>query len=259
MKALGEWEGLETARLESGHVEDLLSGRVPYVRLPAFLDPAHCEKIVRRFLRSPFETRDYGASRTLQVGMALAPMFQREYFSRSRELNAAVESLYRGFENPALKLREAMKGATGWTSLEPVEDGIPYCSNMVLAMPPSTDMPLHCDLSKEEPGLFVSRFPRQFSWNVYLEVAESGGELAIYKRAYRVGDEKLRMPGRLDYHPSVIDGAELALVRPRPGDLVILDSYHYHRVLATGGARHRVTSHSFISVDPAKGEMAFWT
>lgn len=256
----GAWDGLTLPRLTSDALSGLLAGKIPHLRVPNFLDKADCDRAAERFLASRYEVREFGVSRTLQLGMVLVPPGNvADYFSRSKALNEAVDAVFDGLDHPVPKVRQALQDAAGWSCLEPVENGRPYSFNVLMGMPPGSSAPLHCDLSFKEPGLFISRFPRLISWNVYLSAAERGGELVVYGRRWDESKGKQGLPGSQEFGAGFFADAPRSTFSGRTGDLVIFDCSHFHEVNPVEGSRHRILSHSFVSVDPQRGEMAIWT
>ncbi len=254
------WSGLSVDRLRASDVQALLGGEAAYVHVPRYLSPKWCAEILRRVRAGAAEARDYGVSKTRQLGLALGPMFARRkaYFSRAAELNAALREVYSGGDDPLAKVLDDFRRCTGWTSVDAREDGAQYATDMVGELLAGSGIPLHCHSPGELPGLFISRFPKQLSWNVYLAAPEEGGALVIYRRRRGASDEDFGAPGQ-GYTGALARGAASITFQPRCGDFVIFDSDYYHEVLPFPEAQHRAAAHSFFSVDAARREFCSWS
>lgn len=252
-----DWRGLDVRSLDEAAVDALLSGQAAYLRVSGFLSDRQAEDIVRRFMEGPHDERDYGATKTLQVGVALSAEPPERYFERSSAANRAVRALYEGMKNPVDEVRGTLARRLGWVFTEPSENNLPYCTNVVAAMNPGTLLPIHCDLPRDQriqrSSFFISKFPRLLTFNVYLSTSDHGGQLVIYRRKVRLDEEQ---PSQCAF---AFRDVPRAVVSPRPGDLVVFDPDHFHEVLRVGGERLRFTSQWFISLDPGTGRAACWS
>jgi hypothetical protein len=255
------WHGSEVESITLEGIRAVLDGRTAYLVVRGYLDAERCGRIVSRFFDSNPQVGTYGVLPTLQIGRPLMPVDREDYFSQTREFNAAVNALYEQIPNQATRVREEMERATGWKTLEFEEKGRPYCTSLVVAFPPGAHIPLHVDRSSDIKGLSIHRFPRQLSWNVYLQPSEGGGELVIYDRTFATtdGEWKTEKQGGLHLRDSVLAHASEVRVRFRTGDFVLFDANRYHTVTQIHGSRRRVYVHGFVSLDPELGEMSFWT
>jgi hypothetical protein len=260
--AAGGWVGRRVDRLSAPDIQALLAGEIPYISVPRYLSPEWCLEIVRRFEAARPEDHDYGITKIRTIGMSLVGFIKSGtptsgYFDRVQEIVTALRGIYRGGEDPVQKLRQDLVASMGWECFEAQENGRSYASDIISALPPGFGLPLHCDSAWALPGMLVSRIPFLLSWNVYLSPADEGGKLVIYRRRPSAQDEDARMhQGRLQ--GSLVEGIEKAEFAPSRGDFILFNSADYHEVEVSKGASHRITSHSWISADPAAKKFAFW-
>ncbi|WP_148666239.1 2OG-Fe(II)-dependent halogenase WelO5 family protein [Streptomyces malaysiensis] len=96
----------------------------------------------------------------------------------------------------------------------------------------------------------------QLAFNCYLSVPESGGEVTVFRRRWRPGDENHR--DGYWYRPHLVADEPRVTVAPRCGDAVFFDPRNYHRVGANEGGGRRVTLSFFIGVS-AHGNLLLWS
>jgi hypothetical protein len=254
------WATLTSEELRSGHIDALLAGEVAYVRVRGFFDSEWCAEIKRRFLESSpaiYETLDYGFVKVLQLGMSSKMVMKPEddFFAKSARVIPRLRRLYRGGDDPLLKVRGAMERC-GWSMLGAKERTGPYCSDMIWALRPGSELARHRDSSTEKTKLWIHRFSRQLTWNLYISSCAKGGELVVYQTSRKPG-RKLETTGRATL--VVPKGTRAVQYEPEIGDLVVFVPGNYHEVLPNRGEGHRITAHSFIGLDPESREMAFFT
>ena len=254
------WKGRSVRSLRLSDLMALIRGEIAFLCVPRYLSPDLCADIVRRFLAGPHEKHAYGRDKTRQLGAAVAVMvLEREaYFARAPKIMAALRELYRGGEDPMLKLRRDMDACTGWKYVPAVENGRPYASDMIGALEPGSGVVLHADSPSLQPDLFIAKFPVKLSWNVYLSNSERGGALTLYRKLFAEKDLPLHH-GYEGYEAVVVDGIPKAVYAPSPGDLVLFNPCHFHEVEVTGGGGWRSSAHAWIAVDPEGKRMTYWS
>lgn len=259
-KKNAEWAGVSAPALRLPDLQALIAGDIPFVLIPRYLSPDWCSEIMRRFLAAPLEDHAYGRDTVRQLGLSVAPMVSERavYFDRAPEITADMREIYRGGEDPLLKLRRDAAACTGWDCVPALEGGQPYATDMIGAVVPGSGVVLHNDSPLLQPDLFVAQFPTRLSWNVYLSESRYGGALTVYRRAYDKRDAALHH-GFEGYEPGVIAGGQKAEYRPSPGDLLLFDAAHFHEVELTSAEGLRVSAHAWMGVDPARARMTFWS
>ena len=251
------WETRRVAAFFPSDLEALARNEIPFIHIPRYLSRDWCAEIAGRFLAAPAEVHDYGITKVRQVGLAVGPMHRdrKTYFDRANEIKAALRGIYRGGEDPLLKLQREISAWTGWKRLEALEKTRPYVSDMIGQLIPGCGIPIHCD---EVEGLSVSRYPALLSWNVYLSTSDRGGKLIVYRRGFKKENNALHRGAR-GYDPAVVRGAEKAEFQPAQGDFVLFNAANFHEVRKTRGSSPRVSAHSYIGLDSARKRLVFWS
>ena len=101
----------------------------------------------------------------------------------------------------------------------------------------------------------------QISWNVYLQQPREGGELIVYDRLWEEEDEiKYRSKNKetYNYDENVITNVDFIKLKPETGDLILVNTKNYHKVLASGSNVSRLTVTSFVGLK-ATGELMLWS
>jgi hypothetical protein len=124
-------------------------------------------------------------------------------------------------------------------------------------------VPHHTDFGHRDlEGWAVARTKWQLSWNLYLTLPESGGELEIWQRQWCEEDEREYRYDRetkKGWHPNVVAGQPSVLVTPRVGRLVVLNPLYYHKVVDVTGANPRLAMSSFVGVVDHGSPLLLWS
>jgi hypothetical protein len=258
-----KWKGITAPALRREDIEALVSNAAPFLCVPAFLSPDWCREIARRFLKTEppvYEEFEYDIVKTLQLGLMFTqmPLGHAQYSAVIERNNRTIRGIYQGGEDALSKVKGQM-ASCGYRVAVPAYEGRALTTDVLRAARGGNCSPLHTDSYGTKPGPLSPRFRHLFSWNLYLETSERGGELCVYRRFPRPGDEKHARPGYAwAYQPSVVAGAPKTVYAPKQGDLVIFNARNYHEVFETGGPTCRTSAHSYIGVDDERGEMTFF-
>jgi len=141
-------------------------------------------------------------------------------------------------------------------------NGDPIYFGMPRALPPGGAVDAHFDwIGADSPGANgIEQVQRQYAVNVYLQTAESGGELALWDTQLSPDDLKvLRIPG----HAYALDEAKLGkpdlVVKPEAGSLVFFDATQPHAVRRAEGSRPRVTFSAFMGFSGPERPLSLWS
>jgi hypothetical protein len=251
----GTWATLVADRLLAEHVNALLRQEIAYVLIPGLLSSDWCAEITRRFLAFLAEHPDHHVfMRTNYVDTVVMAMnvFMRpdsesgpsrldEYFARVPLDRARLREIYAGGPDPFELVRSFWRD-TGWKELPAMEDARPYHTDTLWGMVEPSLAPPHVDTYHRETPCSLSRFPRRFSCNTFVQPPEGGGNFRVHRHRQENGPFG---------QGSKAAFAEYAI---RPGDLLVFDAGHYHEVLPVKGERHRLFSHMAVVLDPASRE-----
>jgi len=249
------WEPMYADRLLPEHIDGMLRQEIAYVLIRGLLSPEWCEEISRRFVafiaahpeHHVFLRTNYVDAVVLGMNFFMrgdaddGPSRLDEYFARVPVDRPRLRDLYRGGADP-LDLVRAFWQQTGYRELPAEEGGAPYHTDVLWGMVGPAMAPPHVDTYHQEAACSLSRFPRRFSCNTFIQRPERGGNFRVYRQRQNDGDfSRDRPPPCAEYVVS-------------PGDLLIFDAGHYHEVLPVEGDRHRLFSHMAVLLDPASRE-----
>jgi hypothetical protein len=249
------WATVVADRLLAEHVEALLRQEIAYVRVPGLLPGDWCAQITQRFLAFLEENPEHHVfMRTNYVDTVVMAMnvFMRpdsesgpsrldDYFAGVPRDRPRLREIYAGGSDP-FELVSSFWRDTGWTRLPAMEGGRPYHTDTLWGMVEPSLAPPHVDTYHRETPSSLSRFPRRFSCNTFVQKPDGGGNFRVYRHRQENG------PFGEGSKPAF---AEYAIC---PGDLVVFDAGHYHEVLPVKGDRHRLFSHMAALLDPARRE-----
>ncbi len=246
------WAHVAADRLLPEHVDRLLTQDIGYVVVPGLLPREWCEEITRRFLAFIESHPEHHVFlRTNFVDMVVMAMntFMRsdsesgpsrldEYFSRVSHDRPLLREIYAGGLDP-FDLVSAFWRHTGYHEVPAVEGTRPYHTDVLWGMVGPALAPPHVDTYHRETECSLSRFPRRFSCNTFIQKPERGGNFRVYRQRQNDGEFSAGAP------PAYAE-YEVA-----PGDMVIFDAGHFHEVLPVEGDVHRLFSHMAVLMDPA--------
>jgi hypothetical protein len=141
-------------------------------------------------------------------------------------------------------------------------DGKPLYYGLPRALPPGGAVEAHFDwIGFDSPGApGIEAIRRQYALNIYLQTADSGGDLALWDLPLEPADLKAL---RLEDHPYALDERKLGqptlVVRPEEGSVVIFDATKPHAVRQAHGTRSRVTFSSFLGFAGADRPLTIWS
>jgi hypothetical protein len=253
------WAPVIADRLLPEHIDGLIRQEIAYVLIPSLLSPDWCGEITRRFLRFVAEHPDHRIQmRTSIIDMVVMPMnvFMRpdsgdgpsvlnEYFDRVPRDRPVLRAMYAGGPDP-FELVSALWRQTGWTDLPALEGDRPYHTDVLWGLAPPSVAEPHIDTYHRDTPCSLSRFPRRFSCNTFIQPSDSGGEFRVFRHRREQGDF------RADAPPPFAD------YRVRTGDLLVFDSGNFHAVLPVAGEHHRLFSHMVAVLDPESREYSIF-
>lgn len=256
---------IETARLESGHLEALDRGECIAVRVSDFYPAKLCAEIAARMGASELYGRYANAPLIGRVGQAffesLASEEHREaYEKHALEWISLMRTSCEPYLSPIDKLRlELDENWAGGARLGSI-GGKKMFTGLARVFRAGAHAEPHQDvLAWDAPGVSEAESLRsQFAANIYLQLPDSGGELVVWpksldRQAYRAA----QVPGSYGVDEAAIDCAPRVMV-PKEGELILFNSNLLHAVKASHG-KDRVTWSCFIGVEDATQPLMMWS
>ncbi len=240
------------------------------VVIRGFYAPEHCAEVVRRIESDTtglVDVKEYVTTggdrlelRYIGPGLGRYVNDRAGFFRESRLSDGKFERLYDGIPDARIMVREMIaKLLPDREVIVPEEDGEPYSDAVIRIAAEGDSAALHRDSAMEYfKGWMVSQFPTQFSALVCLQMAESGGELHVYKRRWTPEDDARKVDGATGYPASVVEGAPLSTIRPQEGDLYIFHPEIFHDIAPMYGPRNRITQGIFFAMSDTDRRVVTW-
>ena len=230
----------------------------------------HCAEVVRRIESDTtglVDVKEYVTTggdklelRYIGPGLGRYVSDREGFFRESRLSDGKFERLYDGLPDARRMVRETIgRLLPDREVIVPEEDGERYSDAVIRIAVEGDSAALHRDSAMEYfKGWMVSQFPTQFSALVCLQMAESGGELHVYKRRWTPEDDARRVDGATGYPPSLVEGAPLSTIVPQEGDLYIFHPEIFHDIAPMYGPRNRITQGIFFAMSDADKRVVTW-
>ena len=230
----------------------------------------HCAEVVRRIESDTTElvdVKEYVTTggdklelRYIGPGLGRYVTDREGFFRESRLSDKKFERLYDGLPDARVMVREMIGRLL--PDLEVIvaeEDGELYSDAVIRIAVEGDSAALHRDSAMEYfKGWMVSQFPTQFSALVCLQMAESGGELHVFKRRWTTEDDARKVDGATGYPPSIVEGAPLSTIVPQEGDLYIFHPELFHDIAPMFGPRNRITQGIFFAMSDSDKRVVTW-
>ena len=230
----------------------------------------HCAEVVRRIESDTtglVDVKEYVTTggdklelRYIGPGLGRYVTDREGFFRESRLSDKKFERLYDGLPDARVMVREMIGRLL--PDLEVIvaeEDGELYSDAVIRIAVEGDSAALHRDSAMEYfKGWMVSQFPTQFSALVCLQMAESGGELHVFKRRWTTEDDARKVDGATGYPPSIVEGAPLSTIVPQEGDLYIFHPELFHDIAPMFGPRNRITQGIFFAMSDSDKRVVTW-
>ena len=230
----------------------------------------HCAEVVRRIESDTtglVDVKEYVTTggdklelRYIGPGLGRYVSDREGFFRESRLSDGKFERLYDGFPDARVMVREMIgRLLPDREVIVPEEDGELYSDAVIRIAVEGDSAALHRDSAMEYfKGWMVSQFPTQFSALVCLQMAESGGELHVYKRRWTPEDDARKVDGATGYPPSLVEDVPDSTIIPQEGDLYIFHPEIFHDIAPMFGPRNRITQGIFFAMSDTDKRVVTW-
>jgi hypothetical protein len=122
-----------------------------------------------------------------------------------------------------------------------------------------TSIPLHKDnVCYEGKEYYISNSDAQLSCILHLQGTEAGGDLVVYNKNWKKCDEKYRQID-FGYCEKLVSSDQSSVISNiEPGDLVLINPLHYHKVTTILGSTPRITLGMFIGFFRSQKQIVSW-
>ncbi|BBK35705.1 hypothetical protein STAQ_07830 [Allostella sp. ATCC 35155] len=222
----------------------LSDGRLIALRIPHFAAADTCRRLVPRILASP-QLGSYGNIRSARrLGMVFyetlsGPAARAAYFGTADESIRAVRDIFGPGLSPIDRLRLELDEIWPGGALRARMAGGAMFVGTLRAFDGRSEVEPHVDFLPDDEAqeAWCRALTGQLAANIYLQPAETGGELEIWDFRPDIDwQDRMAVPGGYGFARSALPPPTLRLA-PRTGELILFDSRCVHSVAPVAGAR----------------------
>lgn len=238
----------------------LIFGKIPMIIIRGFYDKKSCQTAAERIknhAQSRFQDREL---RHIGPFLMAHTTDKEKYFKDSMECKITLEEIFCEITNPVLQIYEAVgRMFPGHSVSLAREFQYDYSPAVIRIHEKGRSVPVHKDNVKYEGREYaVSNIDYQLSCVLHLQESENGGDLVLYNRVWKKGDEQFR---NIDfgYSQSLTESSQSCRApNLGAGDLVIINPIHYHKVTRITGDAPRITLGMFLGIYNQKRKIVAW-
>ncbi|KAI0861118.1 hypothetical protein F4860DRAFT_179136 [Xylaria cubensis] len=261
------WYTCEAQQMSQKSLFDLFSGVVPAIVEKQFLSQEECTKMMEVLMSHKQSVYDVNNvwPRVGRVGISQTDFVndKESYFGGVEEANALLDKWKKQLDIDVVKrVMLSLSKVSGMAVRPAREEERDYFVGVVRAI--DAGIQIHADFAPfEGNGWEIGRIVAQMSWNILLNPIP-GGDTFIYDRQWQAPEDDLTWRKdfpKYAYHPHIVDGRPLKVVKPTPGDLYWINPRNFHEVKACDISKDvtqqqpptRYTVSSFAGLIPAHG------
>ncbi|MDH6114548.1 hypothetical protein P3T36_000948 [Kitasatospora sp. MAP12-15] len=249
------------AEFTEQHLAALLAGTCAAVRIPSFLDPAACQRMVDVLDQLP--VHEYDRSRVAEPILRFGPALNdfRIYSGRldghrywpEADRARAAWAMARPRHDPIALALGRLGTAWGSAVTPATIGGRPVFGGTVREL--NRGALTHYDeVVRELPGLFDQHVVGQLAFNAWVIGPDSGGETRISRRRWQPADDEHRFS--YGYSDVVTADSQQVELVPKTGEALLFNPANYHSVKEAVG--RRVALAFFLGLT-TRGELVAWS
>lgn len=182
-----------------------------------------------------------------------------EYFAEVQTVRPVIKQIFARSFDPLQRIVSLLKETTGRRVRVAREDGYgEYCP--IIIRYASAGLHLHSDFAPyNAPGWAIGAVDAQITWNLYVQVTQSGGVTTLYNFPWTASDDETSRRGLPPDDLEDRSDIDSFTFTPVTGDVVFFNPRNPHKVAAgefTTGA-NRISIGSFVGRLPS-GELILW-
>lgn len=241
-------------------LEPLICGKIPMIIIRNFYDKKSCQTAAERIKNHDQSRFQDGELRHIGPFLMAHATDKDKYFKESTECKITLEEIFCGITNPVLQIYEAVDRMFPGHSVSLARElQYDYSQAVIRIHEKGRSVPVHKDNVKYEGREYaVSNIDCQLSCVLHLQESESGGDLVLYNRTWKKGDEQFR---NIDfgYSQSLTESSQSCRASNLgAGDLVIINPIYYHEVTRITGDAPRITLGMFLGIYSRKRKIVAW-
>ena len=241
-------------------LNEIIKGRSSALIIKNFYDLNSCKTIIQRVNTKKFNKKDHVAKK---IGVSLASYVNRksDYFIQADNIRKTLREIFSGLEDPRKKVHNLLGEFFPNKEITIAKENEKKYACGVIRLHGLGDFaPIHRDnVVFEAKNFDVAKFSTQLSTILYIQQSEEGGELVLYKKPWKKSDEKFRNI-EFGYSDKVItDSTQHVIIKPNPGDLVIINPLYYHEILPVRDNKKRITLGLFLAFSNYGKKVVTWS
>lgn len=241
-------------------LQELVDLKWSAVVIKNFYPIVHCQEICQRInddAENLVTVKEYSNAagdkvslRYIGPGLGQYVSDKEIYFNETKLAHTKFNKLYKGLPDPRKMVRDQLGKLLPDKNVVVAKEKDKECSDSVIRIMVNGDMSaLHRDSAMNYfKGWQISRYPTQFSALVCFQMAESGGELTVYRKKWMPEDDLVQEEGITGYPNSLVSDAESSTITPAQGDLYIFHPEIYHDINPMQGKTDRITQGIFFAI-----------
>ncbi len=260
------WESITTPYFTHDLLAGLLKNEIATVRIPGFVSPEVCKKIVSNIPAHLFNWYEYRGARENKVSKI--GIVQNEHRDNLEKMELYLQSVEQANQTrqqifqPGGDLLYYVLGfiRAAWGNEVKIAEevgGRPYFAGLIRSIGAGA---LHFDWAPlDARGWAIERISAQLTWNIYFQLGAEGGETRVYRRYGQEADKQYKVPGSIHTDFSLVNGVETATILPQTGELIFFNPHNYHMIEKTLGDEQRITFSSFFGQMDEAQSLLFWS
>ena len=214
-----------------------------------------CKTIIQRINTKKFNKKDHI---TKKIGISLISYVNRKshYFVQADSIRKTLREIFFGLEDPRKKIHELLGEFFPNKEITIAkENEKKYACGIIRLHGLGDFAPIHRDnVVFEAKNFDVAKFSTQLSTVLYIQQSKEGGELVLYKKSWKKSDEKFGYSNKV-----ISDSTQHVIIKPNPGDLVIINPLYYHEVLPVRDNKKRITLGLFLAFSNYGKKVVTWS
>ena len=242
-------------------ISEIIEGKKPALIIKNFYGSELCKIAVNRTKEFSYIENENKIFKKIGVSLLSFLTQKSEYFSQADAARNALRKIFDGIEDPRKKIHKLLSEIYPEKNVSVAyEKGKKYACGVIRIHDFGDYANIHRDFVKfEAPNFEVSKLSNQLSSVLYLQQSERGGELVIYKKPWKKPDEKFREIN-FGYSRNVLEDCKNAVkIKPRQGDLIIINPIHFHEILPVKGKKRRITLGLFLGFSKYGSNILTWS
>jgi hypothetical protein len=240
---------------------DIIKGKKPALIIRNFYDPKLCKIIIKRTKSFSDNTKDNKILKKIGVSLLSFLTHKSDYFKQADAVRPILRKIFDGIEDPRKKIHCLLSEFyPNKNVIVATEGDKKYACGVIRFHNLGDFAQIHRDcVQYEAPNFDVAKMSNQLSSVLHIQDSKNGGELVIYKKIWKKTDEKYREIS-FGYSKKVLEGcSESVIIKPRQGDLVIINPIYFHEILPVKGNKSRITLGLFLAFSKYSHNVVTWS